>query len=409
MPEDVFAWVATVEGVLLAVAIIVVIKQRRSRQALRDTRYKVDSVPSGDDWTWTIDREGCFIGSSSSVEQMLGFSVEEIMGRDSIHLLLSPPDGSDARLELAKFAAHRQGWMRQQMSLVDKEGRFRILESTAAPLLDAEGELIGWQGASRDVMKGLPHEPDSVAREPIESVMRNDQVRIEFQPIVDLRLGQTVGVEALSRFMTEPYRTPDRWFRAAHGAGLGVELELYALRQALSALSTLREGIYLSLNVSPVTLTHASLYGYLCACDSSRIILELTEHASISDDRYPLVRGAVAGLSELGIRLAIDDAGAGFSSLHHVLELGPDLIKLDRSMVKNIDTDPTRQALAASLAGFAAQIGAAVVAEGIENEEQLRAVRAAGVQFGQGFGIAMPGPLPASVTSELLSSSISRS
>jgi len=125
--------------------------------------------------------------------------------------------------------------------------------------------------------------------------------------------------------------------------------------------------------------------------DPSRIVVEVTEHAPVAD--YDELREALSGLRERGVRLAIDDAGAGFASLRHIIRLDPDLIKLDITLTRQIETDPVRQALAVALVSFAEQIGATVVAEGVESELELEALRRAGIRHAQGFLLGRPGPL----------------
>ncbi len=215
-------------------------------------------------------------------------------------------------------------------------------------------------------------------------------VETVFQPIVDLREGRTVGVEALSRFAGNPSRTPDRWFADAGSVGLRPALELVAARAALEHLDDIPDGAYLALNMSPGTLGHCA--ELIEERWRERIVIEITEHAAIDD--YDAVAGTLRELRDAGMRVAVDDAGAGFASMRHALQLAPDIIKLDVSLSRGIDTDPQRRALTAGLVGFADELGANIVAEGIETHAELSALRKLGVDFGQGFHLAMPGPLP---------------
>ena len=121
-------------------------------------------------------------------------------------------------------------------------------------------------------------------------------------------------------------------------------------------------------------------------------MLELTEHAGIAD--YNELAEALAPLRESGVRLSVDDAGAGFASLRHILNLRPDIIKLDIGLIRGIDADPARRALASALVGFAAEIGAVIVAEGIETPDELATLCALRVTYGQGYHLARPGGLP---------------
>lgn len=216
-----------------------------------------------------------------------------------------------------------------------------------------------------------------------------------FQPICTLG-GTTVGAEALARFRTTPRRGPDRWFAEAEEVGLRSELELAAVKVALAALPSLPPKIYLSLNVSPKTVLSAGLRKLVEGSEPSRVVVEVTEHAPIAN--YKRLNAAVDNLRALGVRFAVDDAGAGFASLRHILRLEPDFIKLDRTLIDGIQTDRSRQALAAGLISFAERIDATIIAEGIEKLAELNMLASLGVGHGQGFFLARPGPLPLSAT-----------
>lgn len=215
-----------------------------------------------------------------------------------------------------------------------------------------------------------------------------NSVRVALQPIVDLDSGEPVGYEALMRFADG--RSPDHWFAEAWQAGLGIELEVLALLSALRALDDLSAGTYLSVNTSPEVVIAADLAADLdrLGVDGRRIVLELTEHAEIVD--YEALIKALKPLRERGVRIAVDDAGAGFASLRHVLNINPDIIKLDVSLTRGIETDPARTALVSLFASFAARIGATIVAEGIETEIDLNALRSVGIVFGQGYLLGRP-------------------
>lgn len=217
---------------------------------------------------------------------------------------------------------------------------------------------------------------------------------IVVQPIVDLRTGEVVGAEALSRFADAPIQGPDKWFADADAVGLGIELELAAVRQALATLAVLPAPHYLSVNVSPGTATSPELFDLLggAGIQRNRIVLELTEHTGVAD--YSSLLAALELFRALGVRVAVDDTGAGFASLSHILNLRPDIVKLDVALVRGIHHDPARRALAAALLSFATEIGAYLVAEGIETEDELAALREVGVTHGQGYYLGYPGPLP---------------
>jgi EAL domain-containing protein (putative c-di-GMP-specific phosphodiesterase class I)/FixJ family two-component response regulator len=208
-----------------------------------------------------------------------------------------------------------------------------------------------------------------------------------FQPICTLD-GILVGSEALSRFRGPPRRSPDRWFAEAEEVGLRTELELAAVRAAIGHLDTIPPESYLSVNASPATVESDEFHRLVRDAGGTRIVVEVTEHAQIAN--YARMTAAVAALRQEGVRLAIDDAGAGFASLRHILRLDPDFIKLDRTLIQGMASDRSKQALAAGLISFAEKIGATIIAEGIETRAELRALRALGVPYGQGFYLARP-------------------
>ena len=227
----------------------------------------------------------------------------------------------------------------------------------------------------------------------IRSVMLNGELDIVFQPIVDLTSREVVGHEALSRFAGHPIRGPEKWFAEAHAVGLGAELELCAVRMACERSHGLPADTFLAVNVSPATAERPDLLALLDSAHVDNLVLEVTEHAPVED--YPRFRIAIGRMRALGARLAIDDAGAGFASLRHILELDAELIKLDGSLTHSLDADPRRRSLASALIEFGRESGAAVLAEHIESELQLHELRRLGVRYGQGYHLGRPERLPA--------------
>ena len=227
--------------------------------------------------------------------------------------------------------------------------------------------------------------------ERIRRALDDDLLHTVYQPICTLA-GSTIGAEALARFRGPPSRGPMRWFAEADEVGLLHELELAAVHAALAALPALPDHVFLSVNVSPATLATQSFLGLIAASDGARVVVEITEHARIDD--YERLREALGALRALGVRVAIDDAGAGFASLRHILRLEPEFIKLDRTLIDGIESDRSRQALAAGLISFAEKIDATIVAEGIERPAEVEALADLGVRYGQGYFFARPAPLP---------------
>ena len=217
-----------------------------------------------------------------------------------------------------------------------------------------------------------------------------------FQPIYGLSSGRIIAVEALTRFEDEPTAPPDVWFDHARRAGLGLELELATLEAAFEASHDRPDDVALSFNASPQLLTDPRLLSLLRSVDGTNLVVEVTEHDVIDD--YHQVSRALAMLRMLGLEVAIDDAGAGFASLRHIVRLEPDLIKLDRSLTQGLSGDPVRRALADALLQFAERTDSRIIVEGIETPSDLAAWRELGAHAAQGFLLGRPGPLPFSRT-----------
>jgi len=261
-------------------------------------------------------------------------------------------------------------------SLNDRDVRFlRVLAEIVADQVDREQ---------------LESEKRKLEWSRIRAILDSDHLDIEFQPIFDLLDCRIVSLEALARFWTEPIRPPSAWFAEATEVGLGVELELAAIRAALLQLDDFPAGVAIALNVSPATALDPRFCALLHDV-AERVVIEITEHAQVDD--YDALSAALAPLRERGARLAIDDVGAGFANLRHILRLAPDIVKLDLSLTQEIARDPAREALASSLVGFASGVGASIVAEGISSDDDLALLRTLGVDYGQGFHLARPSAL----------------
>lgn len=225
-------------------------------------------------------------------------------------------------------------------------------------------------------------------RTSITTILREHRLSTVLQPIVDLITGAPVGFEALARFDVENPQSPDVWFATAADVGLGLDLELAAVRSALQHIDHIPPETYLSLNVSPKTAV-SDEFASLIQSGSDAVIIEVTEHAAI--DNYPLFNSSVARLRFRGMRYAVDDAGAGFSSFSHILSTKPDVVKLDISLIRDIDRDLGRRALLHGLIYFIEQINATVVAEGVETYEEAEALKRLGVHCAQGYYFGRPG------------------
>jgi len=215
-------------------------------------------------------------------------------------------------------------------------------------------------------------------------------LRTVFQPVVELENNDCIAYEALARFSDE--RSTSEWFARARELGVGAKLELAAVAAALVHLDEIPNGAALAINVSPAVAVSDAFFE-LAAPFAHRLIIELTEHEPIDD--YAAVLEGLEDLRSLGARIAVDDVGAGFASLRHILRLAPDIVKLDLSLTQGIEDDPGAHALTSALVVFAGDTGALVAAEGIETPTELELLRALGIAHGQGYLLGRPGPLEA--------------
>lgn len=226
-------------------------------------------------------------------------------------------------------------------------------------------------------------------RSAIRAVVTERNFDVVFQTVHDVATGKVMGVEALARFPCEPFQ-PDAFFAQAATMGLGIELETAIVARVLGLVPELPDDIFVAVNISPAALLAAPWTQLLGNVDPSRIVLEITEHDAVQD--YGALDEVLDICRARGMRVAVDDVGAGFSSFTHVLELVPDFVKIDHSITRNIHSDDARRRLAQAIAEFAGQIGAVVIAEGVETQPELDAVGAAGIDLAQGYHLSRPQP-----------------
>jgi EAL domain-containing protein (putative c-di-GMP-specific phosphodiesterase class I) len=280
-----------------------------------------------------------------------------------------------------------------------------LVKGTAAEeIVDSIARVMqGGTSLSTEVVSGIVAELTSqlkrqeIAEEELEQrrsqihrFLSGEGLTMAFQPILELQTGSMVGVEALARFRSLALRAPNEWFAEAVQLELGVQLELATIREAMRTLSKIPEDVYLSLNASPRAAMSPELPSVLGEL-APRIVVEITEHEAIAD--YGDLMQALAALRLAGVRIAIDDAGAGFASLRHTLQIAPDIVKVDISLVRDIDKDRGRRALASALISFSEEMEMEIIAEGIETKAELDTLLELGVPYGQGFFLAKPGPL----------------
>jgi EAL domain-containing protein (putative c-di-GMP-specific phosphodiesterase class I) len=333
---------------------------------------------------WWRRAEGGPTWGEMCVIALLGLS-----GLDALAYLFAsqPYDGAwwaSLTLRAGQFAVPAVGLVIGFIAVAD---RMRDLQAEMGRGLEAERERAEREMELANLSRHRrEHELQRIGR-----LIEGDGLGVALQPIVDLDSRRVVGAEALARFKDEdgqPLPT-ESTFLDAHSLGAGVELELAVIHRALRSESRLPQGMYLALNVSPAVLAHDELYEIVAQHDHDRpLVVELTEHQPVED--YVELDAALTRLREHGVRIAVDDVGSGFASFRHVTRVNPEILKLDRSLVCGINDDPVRQSLAAAIVGFAREVGAIVVSEGIESEDELSCLVDLAVGCGQGFYLARP-------------------
>lgn len=229
----------------------------------------------------------------------------------------------------------------------------------------------------------------SVTREMVIMVCEGHGSGTAYQPIVDTARGSIVGYEALARFPGYEQRNPEVWFASAREVGLSAAFEAAALRSALVRRAELPVNCFLTVNVSPALLLTPEVQAVWADQGGlGGIIVELTEQAPI--ESYIELEPALHRLRSSGAMIAVDDAGAGYAGLNHLLAIRPSLIKLDRELVRDIDVDPAKRALVEMIGVFAGRIDAWILAEGIERIEELDALIALKVPLVQGYLLGQP-------------------
>lgn len=352
----------------------------------RDQRLEA-SAETSSDWLWETTPDLVLVYSSRRVEDVLGYTPREVVGRD-VHDFMTPATARFSR-EALRAGAFRDGWRDVYNDWRHAQGHFVTVRHSGAPVCDPDGRLLGYRGTASVQRQDQREDERRVKdRQRVEELLQEGGITIALQPIIDIPTGHLVGVEAMARFPDG--RRPDVWFEEARQVGLRADLEILAVRAALDRVVELPDGVTMSCNAGPDVIIDPRFVAMLLELGTalSRIVIEVTEHSRIED--YEALQRTLATLRAAGAGLAVDDTGAGYASLAHVLQLRPDIIKLDRSLVTGVQDDQARRTLITSLTLLALDIGAVVTAEGVETAAELEAVAALGVDRAQGYLIARP-------------------
>jgi|SRR5215211_1597592 len=340
--------------------------------------------------------DGTYRYASAAAKDLLGYEPAELEGRwayDFFH----PDDVS--RVGNAHRSALKGAPFTVSYRLRRKSGAYVWVETTTRVVFDPDTdevtEILCCTRAvgDREPVERAEHERRACV-DRIHKVLTDEAIGPVFQPIVELATGRVIAFEALARFPGDPAHTPHRWFADAWKVGLGIPLELLAVRAAADAMKRLPPEVGLCVNASPPTAA-APEFLQCFGDELHRVTVEITEHLQIGD--LDELDSMLSALRRARGKVAIDDFGAGYASLSHILRVRPDWIKLDISLTRDIDQNAIVRALAASVASFADRTGVRVIAEGIENARELDVLTEIGISYGQGHYIGRPAPLDVAV------------
>ena len=226
----------------------------------------------------------------------------------------------------------------------------------------------------------------------LREALARGEFELEYQPVVDLAREEIVGCEALLRWHhpTRGTISPDVLVPIAEASSTIVEIDRWVLREACAAAAAFREiapDLCMSVNLSARDLREDDLGGHVASAlvqfgiPAHALIMEVTETAALNDAALP----ALERLRELGVQIAMDDFGIGYSSLAHLKRLPITMLKIDRTFIRDVTEDDSDRAIVVSIVNIAKAFGLRVVAEGIETDEQAEFVRELGCDDGQGF------------------------
>ncbi|TDJ15372.1 MAG: EAL domain-containing protein [Deltaproteobacteria bacterium] len=337
----------------------------------------VEESAPGEEVLITEERSRCaiaaFVFASRSNVEFYGDALEDLVHRITRDLLI--------RGRRAVYPYHKN-------PLELAIGLSVTLHNTA--IMPERQILHALEAARKDAQFEVGLRRRRYGRQVLQVILSGD-IQVRYEAIVDLNNAQVLGYEALSRGPEGTDLTnPRDLFRRAEEAGLLYELDALCRKIALEGASRLPKERTLFLNCLPTAIGDPGMRdeGLRKTLENfnlrpSDVVLEISETESI--DNFGVFREVARSCRDLGIRIAIDDAGTGYASLEAIMEISPDFIKADMTLVREIDSDPARQQVLSALKTIADGIGAEVIAEGIETHGELNVLRELGVRYGQGF------------------------
>ena len=386
------SWLGAVAAVYLVVVLVSLLLVVRQTTRMREDVVSAESALAAhaettSDWLWETTPELVLTYSSRQVLDVLGYQPRDVMGHDA-HEFMTLPTAKVSRDALLSGTT-LEGWRDLHSEWLHSDGSIVTLRHSGAPIRDAHGKVLGYRGSCTVVgAAAVDAHRRAVLRGAVQEILDRGELPMALQPIVEVTTGRLTGVEALARFTDG--RPPNLWFDDAGEVGLRVELEMLAVRCAMARLAELPDDVTLSVNACPEVVADPRFSRMLldAGIPLRRLVIEVTEHVKIA--QYEELVVALDQLRLAGARVAVDDAGAGYASLTHVLRLRPDVIKLDRSLVTEVQHDRARRTLVTALVLLGLDIGATVTAEGVESAEELEAVAELGVDHAQGYLLGYP-------------------
>lgn len=399
VPPGLVVLFGSLAGLLILLAVSAALGGARThhheRSRVRAISGLLDTLlNSSREWLWAVDDEGIFTFSSPTSATLLGYEPSDLIGKPC-STVIALGDLAKVRRSISAAQSNDSGWARIIVPCRHRNGTAVWVEVSGRSRPGRHGNGGGFEGTGRPLEAQTAQIiAASRSRSRIEEILGGRGLLTAFQPIHGLATGIVIGVEALTRFVSDDGASPACWFTEAEAVGLGSELEFAALESALAAADQLPTHLYVALNLSPATCLDPRLPGLVdqSQLPTDRIVLELTERLAV--DEYAPLMAALAPLRLRGLRIAVDDAGSGFASMRHILHLRPDIIKLDRSLIAGIHDDAGQRALGAAMVEFARRIDATLVAEGIETSAELTAVTELGMTAGQGYFLGRPSVHP---------------
>jgi EAL domain-containing protein (putative c-di-GMP-specific phosphodiesterase class I) len=334
--------------------------------------------------------------------------LEPVVSGNTYLLLIGPPreeremDPQDVRLVRERVVRELRHHLAQHLEpeQIERYGTY-VGSARIRHAPDADIDLVVYRGIEEAQAQAMGQSRVDADRQAtnLRELMTSREVRMVYQPLVDMSERRVIGYEALTRLPGGQFRSPDLVFKVASDLGVLWNLERLCRQRALETLPPLSGDQRLFINVEPDSfydpwLRSTEFLDELAnvGLEPSRVVLELTERAAVKD--YVAMREVLREVRKLGYPLALDDVGSGYAGLQTIAEIRPDYLKMDMALIRNLHLDPIRRELIRTVRTFADSTGTILVAEGVETVAELETLADTGVRCVQGFLFARPDSPP---------------